>query len=58
VIIPDAFRTGHEAHFAEVTRQFLEYVRNPKLMPAWEQAAMLAKYYVTTGGVALSRRTQ
>jgi predicted dehydrogenase len=58
VVIPDAFRTGHEAHFAEVTRQFLHYVRNPKLMPAWEQAAMLAKYYVTTGGVALSRRTQ
>ena len=56
VIIPDEFRTGHEAHFAEVTRQFLEYVRNPKSMPAWEQAAMLAKYYVTTGGVALSRR--
>jgi predicted dehydrogenase len=58
VIIPDAFRTGHEAHFAEVTRQFLEYVRNPKLVPAWEQAAMLAKYYVTTGGVALSRRSR
>ena len=56
VIIPDEFRTGHEAHFAEVTRKFLEYVRNPKAMPAWEQAAMLAKYYVTTGGVALSRR--
>lgn len=58
VIIPDAFRTGHEAHFAEVTRQFLEYVRNPKAMPAWEQAAMLAKYYVTTGAVALSRRSR
>lgn len=58
VVIPDAFRTGHEAHFAEVTKQFLEYLRNPKLMPAWEQAAMLAKYHVTTGGVALSRRSQ
>jgi predicted dehydrogenase len=56
VTVPDEFRTGHEAHFAEVTRQFLEYVRNPKSMPAWEQSAMLAKYYVTTGGVALSRR--
>lgn len=56
VIVPDEFRTGHEAHFAEVTRTFLEYVRNPKAIPAWEQAAMLAKYYVTTGGVELSRR--
>lgn len=58
VIVPDEFRTGHEAHFAEVTRQFLAYVRNPRLMPAWEQSAMLAKYYVTTGGVALSRQNR
>jgi predicted dehydrogenase len=58
VVVPDEFRTGHEAHFAEVTRQFLEYLRNPKLMPAWEQSAMLAKYYVTTSGVALSRQNR
>ena len=32
--------------------------RNPTLVPAWEKAAMLAKYYVTTGGVALSRRSR
>ncbi len=56
VIVPDAYRTGHEAHFAEVTRQFLGYVRNPASVPAWEQSAMLAKYYVTTSGVALSRK--
>ncbi|MBA3296615.1 MAG: oxidoreductase, partial [Acidobacteria bacterium] len=58
VIVPDAARTGHEAHFAEVTRKFLGYVRNPKSMPAWEQSAMLAKYYVTTAGVALSRKSK
>ena len=58
VVVPDEYRTGHEAHFAEVTRQFLEYLRNPTLMPAWEQSAMLAKYYVTTGGVALSRQNR
>ncbi|MBA3639257.1 MAG: oxidoreductase [Acidobacteriota bacterium] len=56
VIVPEAYRTGHEAHFAEVTREFLGYVRNPKSMPAWEQSAMMAKYYVTTAGVALSRK--
>ncbi len=56
VIVPDEYRTGHEAHFAEVTRQFLEYLRKPNSMPAWEQSAMLAKYYVTTHGVALSRQ--
>src|SRR5207244_3439638 len=27
VTIPDGFRTGHEAHFGEVTRQFLEYLK-------------------------------
>jgi len=57
VVVPDEYRTGHEAHFGEVTRQFLEYLRNPKSMPSWERGAMLAKYYVTTGGVALSRQT-
>ncbi|HXG70726.1 MAG TPA: putative oxidoreductase C-terminal domain-containing protein, partial [Gemmatimonadaceae bacterium] len=56
VIVPDGSRTGHEAHFAEVTRAFLGYMRDPKSMPAWEQAAMVAKYYVTTAGVALSKK--
>lgn len=56
VIVPDTYRTGHEAHFAEVTRQFLGYVRTPATLPAWERSAMLAKYYVTTAGVALARQ--
>ena len=55
VVIPDAYRTGHEAHFAEVTRQFLRYVRGEEKMPAWEKANMMAKYYVTSAGVALAR---
>lgn len=58
VIVPEAYRTGHEAHFADVTRQFLDYVRNPQALPAWEKSAMVAKYYVTTGGVALSRQNR
>lgn len=53
--IPDKYRDGHEAHFAAVTRQFLSYLADPKLLPAWEQANMLAKYYVTTKAVELSR---
>lgn len=55
VFIPDAYRVGHEAHFAEVTRQFLSYVRGTHQLPAWEKANMEAKYKITTGGVALSR---
>ena len=56
VTIPDKYRDGHEAHFAEVTRHFLEYLRNPKTMPAWEKPNMLAKYYTTTKGLDLSYR--
>jgi hypothetical protein len=41
---------------AMVARRFLDYVRNPEALPAWEKANMLAKYYVTTMGVELGRR--
>jgi predicted dehydrogenase len=56
VVVPDAFRTGHEAHFAEVTRRFLEYLKDPAAMPRFEKANMLAKYFVTTSGTELSRQ--
>lgn len=55
LIIPDSYRVGHEAHFAEVTNQFLKYLANPDSLPAWEKPNMLAKYYVTTQGVAMAR---
>lgn len=57
IVIPDIHRKGHEAHFGEVTRQFLRYIRGEEKMPAWEKANMLAKYHVTTEGVALARRS-
>ncbi len=56
VSIPDRYRVGHEAHFGAVTRQFLEYLKNPASFPAWEKPNMLAKYGVTTAGVEWSRR--
>ena len=37
VTIPDAFRVGHEAHFAQVTTKFLQYLRDRKALPAWER---------------------
>lgn len=55
VAIPDSYRVGHEAHFGEVTRQFLKYLQEPRTLPAWEKPNMLAKYHVTTRGVALAR---
>jgi hypothetical protein len=54
--IPPAFRVGHEAHFAQVTKQFLRYVQGQESLPAWEKPNMLAKYLITTRGVEMSRR--
>jgi predicted dehydrogenase len=57
VTIPDALRVGHEAHFAQVTTRFLEYLRDRRTLPAWERPNMMAKYYVTTKGTELSRQS-
>jgi predicted dehydrogenase len=48
--IPERFRVGHEAHFAQVTNQFSEYVADPESMPEWETPGMMAKYYISTKG--------
>ena len=53
--IPDTFRVGHEAHFAQVTTNFLQYFRDRKTLPAWERPNMLAKYFVTTKAAEMSR---
>jgi hypothetical protein len=55
--IPAALRIGHEDHFAQVTRNFLRYVRDRSALPAWERPNMMAKYFVTTEGTALARNT-
>jgi predicted dehydrogenase len=58
VSIPDTYRVGHEAHFAQVTSAYLEYLRNRDTLPAWERPNMLAKYYVTTTGTEMSRASE
>ena len=55
VTIPDALRIGHEEHFAQMTRRFLDHVEHRRPPPAWEKPNTLAKYYVCTEGVALSQ---
>jgi predicted dehydrogenase len=55
IAIPGVYRVGHEAHFAQVTRQFFDYWRHPETFPAWENPNMLAKYFTCTKGVELSR---
>ena len=52
--IPDQFKIGHEAHFAQVTEAFLQYLQQGEL-PAWEVPNMIAKYFVTSEAYRLSR---
>lgn len=51
LVIPERFRVGHEAHFAQVTNKFADYLKAPQSVPAWEKTNMLVKYFVTTKGV-------
>ncbi len=55
LVIPEKYRLGHEAHFAQVAKAFLGYVKNPKSLPRWEKSNMLAKYFISTKTVELSR---
>jgi hypothetical protein len=55
LVIPEKYNVGHEAHFAQVTENFLHYLGgNP--MPSWEVPNMLAKYYTTTEAYRLSQK--
>jgi hypothetical protein len=56
IMIPASLRIGHDAAFAAFTRRFLAHVADPASLPARARANLLAKYQVTTGAVALSRR--
>ncbi len=48
--IPDKYKIGHEAHFAQVTKKYLQYLIDGKL-PEWEVPNMIVKYYTTTEGL-------
>ncbi|MBN1973977.1 MAG: Gfo/Idh/MocA family oxidoreductase [Sedimentisphaerales bacterium] len=54
VAVPEKYREGHEAHFARVTENFLEYLKNSN-MPKWEVPNMIAKYYTTTKALELAK---
>jgi hypothetical protein len=56
LVIPDSYRVGHEAHFAQVTKQFLGCLKDWNSLPACEKPNMLAKYFITTQGVHKSRQ--
>ena len=46
IIVPDLLKIGHEAHFGQVTNNFLKYFKNGKL-PDWEIPNIKTKYYTT-----------
>ncbi|MFC0186639.1 Type 1 glutamine amidotransferase (GATase1) [Pseudarcicella hirudinis] len=57
VEIPDKYRNGHEAHFAEVMERFLKFY-NVNNLPDWELSNMLVKYYTTTQALDLAKEAK
>ena len=54
VIVREPLKIGHEAHFAQVTKKFLQYLKAGKL-PEWEVPNMITKYYTTTAGLKMAK---
>ena len=46
ILIPEILKIGHEAHFGQVTNNFLKYFEEGRL-PDWEIPNMKTKYYTT-----------
>ncbi len=55
VAIPDKYKLGHEAHFGEVTEEYLSYLKLGKL-PEWEVPGMITKYYTTTEAMKMAKK--
>ncbi len=55
VEIPAQYSVGHEAHFGQVTEQYLQYLKDGKL-PEWEVPDMITKYYITTEAMKMAKQ--
>jgi predicted dehydrogenase len=55
ILVPAQYHNGHEAHFAQVTAKYLDYLRSGNL-PAWEIPNTLTKYFTTTKALELARK--
>lgn len=55
VNIPEEFHKGHESHFADVMKRYLQYLKDGKL-PDWEVPCMIAKYYTTTKALEMAQQ--
>jgi len=54
ITVPAKYDVGHEAHFAQVTENFLHYLRDGRL-PDWEVPDMITKYATIMKAYELSR---
>jgi predicted dehydrogenase len=54
VTVPDKYDVGHEAHFAQVTENYLRYLRDGRL-PDWEVPDMITKYATIMQAYEMSR---
>lgn len=57
ITIPDKYNKGHEAHFSQVTRNYLRFLKEGKL-PEWEVPNMITKYYTTTKALEIAKRQE
>ena len=55
ISIPEEFKIGHEAHFAQVTENYLNYLEAGKL-PDWEIPNMITKYYTTIAAYKMAKQ--
>ncbi|MBT8185519.1 MAG: oxidoreductase [Eudoraea sp.] len=52
--IPDEFKIGHEAHFSQVTQNYLNFLEKGQL-PEWEVPNMITKYFTTTEAYKMAK---
>ncbi len=57
IIISSELREGHEAHFADVTRRYIDFFKQGAL-PDWEVTNMKTKYYLTTNALTLAQEKE
>ena len=52
--IPDDLKVGHEAHFGQVTQNYLRFLEEG--LPSWEVPNMITKYYTTMEALKMAKR--
>jgi 2',3'-cyclic-nucleotide 2'-phosphodiesterase (5'-nucleotidase family) len=57
VVVPQSYKVGHEAHFAQVTEKYLGWLKEGKV-PDIEVQNMITKYYTTTSALKLARESK